>query len=142
MRGILVDWVLEIHFKFGLASETLFLAVHLIDRFLEKEVIMRDRLQLVAVACLFIASKYEDVMPPTIADFEYVSNNIYSREEILNMECKVLATLEFEINFTSSFIFLQRLRQVAQVDSRTWNFARYLIELTLLEQCMLRHKPS
>ena len=44
MRAILVDWLIEVHYKFKLLPETLFLTINLIDRYLEKEVIHRTKL--------------------------------------------------------------------------------------------------
>jgi hypothetical protein len=44
MRGILVDWIIEVHLRFKLLPETLFKTVNLIDRFLEKVQIKRTRL--------------------------------------------------------------------------------------------------
>jgi cyclin B len=64
MRTILIDWLVQVHLKFKLLSETLFMTVSLIDRFLDKERVTRDQLQLVGVAALFIASKYEEIYPP------------------------------------------------------------------------------
>ena len=72
MRGILVDWMIEVHSKFRLLSETLFLAVNIVDRFLSKRIVGMDRLQLVGVTALFIAAKYEEVMAPSIQNFIYV----------------------------------------------------------------------
>ncbi len=60
-RGILVDWLIEVHTRFHLLPETLFLAVNIIDRFLSEKVVLLDRLQLVGVTAMFIASKYEEV---------------------------------------------------------------------------------
>lgn len=62
MRAILIDWITEVHLRFKLLPETLFLTVSIIDRFLEKRQIMRTQLQLVAVAALLIASKYEEIL--------------------------------------------------------------------------------
>jgi len=64
MRGILVDWVIEVHLRFRLLPETLFLTINIIDRYLEKTIMERVRLQLVAVAALLIASKYEEIYVP------------------------------------------------------------------------------
>lgn len=86
MRGILVDWIIEVHLRFKLLPETLFLTVNLIDRFLEKTEIMRTRLQLVAVSALLIASKYEEIYVPELKDFVFISDNAYTKEEILDME--------------------------------------------------------
>ena len=36
MRLILVDWLIEVHFKFELLPETLFIAINIIDRYLGK----------------------------------------------------------------------------------------------------------
>ena len=49
MRAILVDWLVEVHLKFKLMPETLFLTVNLIDRFLEARQVTRKNLQLVRV---------------------------------------------------------------------------------------------
>jgi cyclin B len=71
MREILVDWIVEVHYKYQMKGETLFLAISLIDRFLEKRHVMRNKLQLVGVAALLIAGKYEEVYPPRVADCTY-----------------------------------------------------------------------
>lgn len=83
MRGILVDWIVEVHLRFKLLPETLFLTVNLIDRYLQKTQIMRTRLQLVAVGALLIASKYEEIYVPELSDFAYISDNAYTTKEIL-----------------------------------------------------------
>ena len=74
MRGVLVDWLIEVHLKFKLLPETLYLTINLIDRFLAKEQISRQRLQLVGVTAMLIASKYEEIYPPEIKDFVFVTD--------------------------------------------------------------------
>ena len=106
MRGILVDWIIEVHLRFKLLPETLFLTINLIDRYLEKTQIMRTRLQLVAVAALLIASKYEEIYVPDLNDFVFISDNAYTREEIIEMERSMLVKLEFSITTPSSYRFL------------------------------------
>ena len=66
MRSILVDWIVEVDKKLQLRPETIFLTVNLLDRYLEKQVCAKDRLQLIGTACLFIASKYEEIYPPNL----------------------------------------------------------------------------
>lgn len=84
MRAILVDWLIEVHIKFKLLPETLFLTVNIIDRFLTiVKPIKRAKLQLVGVTALMIATKYEEIYPPTIKDLVYITDNAYSKEEIL-----------------------------------------------------------
>lgn len=61
MRSILVDWLVEVHLKFKLVPETLYLTINLIDRYLERKEVSRPKLQLIGVSCLLIASKYEEM---------------------------------------------------------------------------------
>lgn len=142
MRGILVDWIIEVHLRFKLLPETLFLTINLIDRYLVKTQILRTRLQLVAVAALLIASKYEEIYVPELNDFVFISDNAYTRQEILEMERSILITLEFNITICSSYRFLQRFWKVASNKEELFHLAQYLIELTLIEQRMLVYTPS
>ncbi len=97
MRAILIDWLVEVHLKFKLVPETLYLTVNLIDRFLEKEQVNRQKLQLVGVTAMLIACKYEEIYPPIVKDFVYITDNAYTKEDILIMEKKMLTTLDFNI---------------------------------------------
>lgn len=106
MRAILVDWLIEVHLKFKLLPETLFLTVNLIDRFLEIEVVMRQKLQLVGVTAMLIASKYEEIYAPEVRDFVYITDKAYSKEEVLDMEYHMLTKLDFNCTTPSSFRFL------------------------------------
>lgn len=80
-----------------MVSETLFLTVNLIDRYLSLHQTTRTKLQLVGVAALFIASKYEEIYAPDLKDFVYVCDRAYTKEEILDMESKILLTVQFDL---------------------------------------------
>ena len=142
MRAILIDWLIEVHLKFKLLPETLFLTVNLIDRFLEKAIIQRTKLQLVGVTCMLIASKYEEIYAPEVRDFVYITDKAYSKEEILKMEQKILMTLDFNVTSPSAYRFLERFTKVVNGDALLFNLARYLIELPLIEYRMLKYTPS
>lgn len=86
MRAILVDWLVEVHHRFDLMQETLYLTVHLVDRYLSLKRINRSHLQLVGVTAMLVASKYEDMYPPEVADFVYISDNAFTARNILDME--------------------------------------------------------
>lgn len=84
MRAILVDWLLEVHLKFKLLPETLYLAVNLIDRYLSvSKNIKRAKLQLVGVTALLISTKYEEIYPPTVKDLVYITDNAYQKDELI-----------------------------------------------------------
>lgn len=142
MRAILIDWLIEVHFKFKLLPETLFISVNLIDRYLEAKEISRQRLQLLGVTAMWIACKYEEIYAPELKDFVYITDNAYSQKDILDLEYEVLRTLEFNVTFPSSFRFLQRFAKLLRADQKTLYLAWYLIELPLIEYKMLKYKPS
>ena len=96
MRAILVDWLIGVHQSFKLVPETLYLTVNLIDRYLSIKEVERPKLQLVGVACLLIASKYEEIYPPEVKDCVYITDRAYTRQEVLDMERNIVKELESE----------------------------------------------
>ena len=101
MRMILIDWLIEVHLKFKLLPETLFLTINFIDRYLQNNQTKRDKLQLIAVSSLLIACKYEEIYPPEISSFVYITDNAYKKEDILNYEIKILEELEYDLTYPS-----------------------------------------
>ncbi len=88
---------------------------------------------------MLIACKYEEIYPPIVKDFVYITDNAYSKDEILEMERKMLQTLDFDIQITSSFRFLERFAKVAKIDPLIFNLSRYLLELSLVNYKMLKY---
>jgi cyclin B len=142
MRAILFDWLIEVHMKYRLRPETLFLTVNLIDRYLSCAHVMRKRLQLVGVVAMFIAAKFEEINPPEVHDFVHITDNAYSKDDVLVMECTMLTTLNFQIVVPTATHFLERLQRVNRCDDAHREIAAYLIELGLLDMRMLRYSPS
>jgi hypothetical protein len=91
---------------------------------------------------MLIACKYEEIYPPIVKDFVYITDNAYTKEEILTMEKKMLTVLDFNIQINSSFRFLERYSKVAKCDSFIFNLSRYLVELSLVHYKMLRFSNS
>ncbi|MFO0006517.1 MAG: hypothetical protein ACK559_35900 [bacterium] len=75
MRLILVDWLIEVCYKFKFQKQTIFITVSYIDRFLQKQNVLRKNLQLIGVTALFLASKFQEIYPPNIKDFIYITDN-------------------------------------------------------------------
>ena len=142
MRAILVDWLVDVHLKFKLLPETLFLTINIIDRYLEKNAIARQKLQLVGVASMLIACKYEEIYAPEIKDFVYVTDKAYTKEDILFMEGTILCGLDFNLTFTSSFRFLERYAALSNFDEKMVMLARFLLEMSLVEYKMLKYSLS
>lgn len=97
MRTVLMDWINEVHLQFRLVPETFYMTVAIVDRYLQAvKTTTRANLQLVGVTALFLASKYEELFPPEIKDFVYITDDTYTKKQILDMErhiCKVRLSL-------------------------------------------------
>ncbi|KAI9127804.1 hypothetical protein K1719_000797 [Acacia pycnantha] len=142
MRAILIDWLIEVHYKFELMEETLYLALNLIDRFLERQAVIRKKLQLVGVTAMLIACKYEEVSVPTVEDFILITDKAYKREEVLNMEKLMMNTLQFNLCVPTPYVFMRRFLKAAQSDKKLELLSFFIIELCLVEYKMLKFSPS
>jgi hypothetical protein len=142
MRAILIDWLVDVHERFRLVPEVLYLTVNIIDRFLSECAVARQKLQLVGVTAMLIASKYEEIYAPEVRDFVYISDRAYEREEILHMEAVMLNVLKFDLTIPSALKFLERWLKVAGASEREQYFAKFCLELCLVDYRTLRHAPS
>ena len=132
MRAILIDWLVDVAAHYKLRPLT----------HLDRRPVPRRQLQLVGVAAMLIAAKFEEICPPEVQDFVYITANVYTRDELIEMEIRMLAALEFRISTLKAAHFLERVGRVGRCDSRKRNLAQFLIELTLTDYSMIRHSPS
>ncbi|TFK50110.1 A/B/D/E cyclin [Heliocybe sulcata] len=143
MRQLLVDWLLQVHRRYHMLPETLWIAINIVDRFLTKRVVSRVKLQLVGVTAMFIASKYEEILAPSVDEFVFMTENGYSKEEILKGERIVLQTLEFRISqYCSPYSWMRRISKADDYDIQTRTLSKFLTEVTLLDYRFVRVKPS
>ena len=92
-RGTLVDWLIEVHAKSEFLPETLYLAIHILDRFLTVKTISYQKLQLAGITAMFIAVKYQEVPSPNTAHFKYFATS--TMEDIFRAEQYMLRTLDY-----------------------------------------------
>lgn len=144
MRAVLVDWMVGVHQQFTLLQETLYLAVAILDRYmsLDSVKLSRKQLQLIGVTSLFIAAKYEEMYPPEIGDFVYITDNAYNQSQIREMEMVMMAALKYDFGRPLPLHFLRRNSKAAQVDATAHTMAKYVMELTLLEHDLVHILPS
>lgn len=112
MRKLAVEWVVEISHRSSLKRETVFMGVALLDQMLAKwkEVTVQN-LQLVATCALFIACKYEEIHPENMGKFLEYSLNSYSKQDLLLMEERLLAVVQFRLTFPTRYTFYGLLRE-------------------------------
>jgi len=142
MRAILIDWLVEVHVKYRLRYETLFLTVNIIDRYLSLRQVARKKFQLLGCVAMLIASKYEEIDPPKVREFAYITDNTYSRREIVNMESVVLMAVDHQITVPTPAHWLDRLARVTGCVDTMVDLARYLLELALMDVNFVRYPPS
>uniref|UniRef100_A0AC35TK10 G2/mitotic-specific cyclin-B3 n=1 Tax=Rhabditophanes sp. KR3021 TaxID=114890 RepID=A0AC35TK10_9BILA len=134
MRMILGDWMVEVQENFELYHETLYLAVKLVDIYLDKvDKVRQEQLQLLGSSAIFVASKFDERSPPLIDDFLYICNESYKRQDLIDMEIHFLQVVGFEaLTAPLSYRFLRRYSRVIKSDMQTLTAARYLLESSLL----------
>ena len=143
-RAFLVEWIIDVHRKFRLVPETLYVTVFLIDRYLSTKMIRKNQLHILGVASLLISTKYEEIYPPELKDLLSVSENKFTRNEVLAMERDILFTLQFDVTTPSAYRFLERYRRLTSVanDPKIFFLAQYIQEIALLDASLLQYNPS
>jgi cyclin B len=142
MRSILVDWLSQVHIRFHLLPETLYMTVALIDRFLQEVSVPKEKLQLVGVTSMFVASKYEEMYAPEIGDFVYITDHSCSKHDIRIMECLLLRSLGFNLGRPLPIHFLRRYSKAADADATKHTLAKYFLELALVQYQLSHYPPS
>jgi len=141
-RAVLIDWLIEVQWKLKLLPETLFLTVNIIDRFLSKRSVSMVKLQLVGMAATLLASKYEEVVSPSISNFVFFADNAYDDQELLKAERYMLHVLNFSLAYPSPLVFLRRISKAEDYDVRSRTLAKYLMEVCLLDHSFVACPPS
>jgi cyclin B len=142
MRGILIDWLIEVHYKFSFTDETLYMTVSIIDRYLSENQISKKKLQLLGITALFIACKHEEIDLPKINDFTYITNNAYEKNEVIKMEYDVLKYLKFNLLYPSPIKFFEYLSLLLKFDKKKIMMGKYLMESFLLDIKNTKYKSS
>ncbi|KAJ9544020.1 hypothetical protein OSB04_023727 [Centaurea solstitialis] len=146
MRAILIDWLIEVHNKFELTNETLYLTINIVDRFLASETVARRELQCVGMSAMLIASKYEEIWAPEVNDFVQISDRAYEHQHVLVMEKRILGRLEWNLTVPTPYVFLARfIKAAAAPPEETTNMEHmvyFYAELGMMNYETIRYCPS
>lgn len=142
MRVILFDWLVDVHLKWKLLPDTLFLTFNIIDRFLGMKPTPRDELQCVGVAALLLACKYEEIYFPELSDFQEITDNAFSKQEILKKEIEILDYLKYDLTVPSPLKFFEVFNVYLKLEEKEKAAVLYLIEMCSFDYSMLKYKPS
>jgi cyclin B len=142
MRSILVDWIIDVHHKFGFTDETLYMTVLIIDRYSTIRQISRMKFQLLGITALMISCKHEEIDLPKIKDFLYITDNAYTKEEMVKMENDVLRALNFNLLFPSPIKFFEYLSVNFNFSKKLHFMGKYLMETFLIDIKNIKYKAS
>ncbi|CAK5272264.1 unnamed protein product [Mycena citricolor] len=142
MRGVLNDWLIQLHIRFRLLSETLFLCTNIIDRFLSARVVSLAKLQLVGVTCMFIAAKFEEVLAPSVTQFLECADSSYTEDEIKQAERYILKTLDWNLSYPNPVHYLRRVSKADNYNLQARTLGKYLLEIACLEWRLIAAPPS
>ena len=142
MRSILMEWLVQVHQRFGLLPETLFLAVNYIDRFLSVKIVSLHKLQLVGATAIFVAAKYEEINCPSVQEIVFMVNQGYTVQEVLKAERFMLSMLQFELGWPGPMSFLRRISKADDYDLETRTLSKYFLEVTIVDERFVASPPS
>ncbi|XP_022742530.1 G2/mitotic-specific cyclin S13-7-like [Durio zibethinus] len=142
MRAILIDWLIDVHQKFELSPEALYLTINLIDRFLCVKIVPRRELQLLGMSAMLIATKYEEIWPPEVNDLVCIADRAYTHEQILAMEKTILGKLEWTLTVPTHYVFLARFIKASIPDEKMENMVYFLAELGMMHYETIMFCPS
>ena len=141
-RSILVDWLIEIHYKFKLQPSSIWLTINILDRYLSKKSLPRSKLQLVGAVSFLIACKFEEVYPPEVRDCVFIADNAYTRDDVLETEQQILEVLDYQICVPTGYHFLTRYLNIINASDRVRYLSFYYAERSFQESEIFDYKPS
>ena len=142
MRAILIDWIIDVHLRFNLRQDTLFMTIWLIDTYLSFAFIQRDKLQLLGITCLLISGKSHEIYYPQHNKLLEMTDNAYIKEEMLTMENEILKKLNFFIVCPNPIDFYNILSKMFNFEKKQYYLGNYFIEAALVNYPILKYSSS
>lgn len=128
MRAILLDWIVDVHLKFKMFPQTLFIVAAIVDKYLSLKTVRKDELQLLGAAALLVAAKYEETYQvPESNELVSLSARAFSKGDLLRMEADILKALDFNLIFSTPYHFLAPLAKIVSYDPKKFCLAHYTL---------------
>ena len=142
MRSILIDWLIDVHYKFGFTDETLYMTVLIIDRYISYKPIQKAKFQLLGITALLLSCKHEEIVLPKIEDFIYITDNAYKKTDVFDMENDILDVLNFSLLFPSPIKFYEYLALKFNFDKKKILTGKYLMESFMVDLKYVKYRAS
>lgn len=142
IRAMLISYMVEISDLFQLKNKTLYLSVQLMDRLFAREKISRYYFQLVAISCLFVSSKYEEIYYPEIRDWLDIGGKKYTEENLKKMEELILFSLDFNLLPLHPFVFYEIVTHKLGIKQEDYYLGCLILEMAQYDYALLKFKAS
>ena len=144
MRKVLIDWLIEIHYKLKFKEETFYTTIYIIDAYLSQKRIERKNLQLLGITAFFISSKLYEINSGNIEDYSNITAKTYNKEEIINMESDISKTLNFNFLIPTPILFYEILTKKMNLenDSYEYKFGEFLIQSYIMDSESFKYNYS
>ena len=142
MRAILIDWIIVVHDKFHLKSQTLYQTIWLIDTYLSRKFIKRSDFQLLGLGCLYIACKFQEVYYPQLKDCVEETDGAYTKEDLLRIEKDILKTNNYNLLPPSPEDFYNIISKYFGFNEKQYYLGKYFMESSLIDYNMIKYSPS
>lgn len=142
MRAILIDWIIVVHNKFHLKSQTLYQAIWLIDTYLSLKIIKLNDFQLLGLGCLYIASKFREIYYPQMKEWVEETAGAYKKEDLIRIEKDILRTTNYNLLPPSQDDFYNIISKFFGFNQKQHYFGKYFMENSLMDYNMIKYPPS
>ena len=142
MRAILIDWLIEVHYRYRLKNRTLYQIVWIIDTYLSRHSIQRAELQLLGIASLLISCKSREIYYPQLSELIDITDGAYVKEELIKMEAHILQVLQYNIISPIPTDFYDIIAKSFNFDKKQYYLGEYFMESSLIDYQMVKYPPS
>lgn len=139
-RKNVIELFFYYNFRWKLNPDSVYLAINILDRYINKKKIKKDEYELVAIAAFMIGSKYEDIYFPNAKVLSYMYSFRYNPDEILEKESDILSTLNYSLLYNSSFKILQLLYHISGIKNENlYYFSELALEVSLTDLSIMEY---
>ena len=142
IRNIVIDWIVDVLGKLEFHTDTLYLTVNIIDRFLSKVDLDKCKFQMYACAAVLIAGKNLELIPPSLRDLVKLADRSFTTTQLSEAEAHIMNALDFKINPFMPSMFMKRYLRIMKPDFQLSMISHYILETTLLDPKFIGERPS
>ena len=71
----------------------------------------------------FVCRKFEEIYPPDVSEFVYITDDTYTKKQVLRMEHLILKVLSFDVAVPTVNCFCERFVKQCNADEQTESLA-------------------